>query len=875
MTFSFLFLRCYRFILTGKFLSSSLALESKYIKSNREAESKAIFDIISDRKAITFLESGAMGEAQSFGGWLRHRRRELDLTQEELARQIGCARITLRKIEADQMRPSRQLAELLREYLGVPIEEQESFIRFSRGGEQTAPVAVTAQKHNLPHPVSSFIGRERQIAEVKHLVESSQLVTLTGAGGSGKTRLALQVAGQMLDQFPEGVWFVGFAPLSESTLVQQTIASVLRVREEASRPLLETLADYLHPRKLLLLFDNCEHLIAECAQTAESLLQDCPQLHILVTSREALGILGEEQYYVPTLSLPEARETASLEKLMRSEAVRLFIERAKAINPDFALTGQNAGAVVQVCQHLDGIPLALELAAALAKGLSVEQIADHLDDRFHLLTAGSRTALPRQRTLQATIDWSYKLLSEAERVALQRLSVFAGSWTLNAAEFVCAGDGLGSNQILDLQLHLIDKSLVVAETEGNEPRYHMLETIRQYAQEKLEESGGTRQVRARHLEFFLAWGEQAELGFRSREFRLWLDRMDKERDNLRAALGYAIDSGQSESALRLFGATFWVWFIRGPWSEGQRWAEAILAEASDEPAALRARALMALGLLLTAQSDYLEAHKLLEQSVDIWRKLDDKWWLAFAITILGYCFLRESQPAHDLLREGLRLAREVDDKWLLALCLHLLSENELYQGNLTDARTMAEESLGLIRDLGDHMIRSVVLNILGEVADAEQDYPRALHWYEEGLAVAREIGDMDEVTNLEFNMGRVLQVSGNNDQAAHLFTETLQESVRSGKKSTLIGALAGLGIVAQARGDSRRAVRLLQASESLFDDLSRRIFIDPMERAWSERHLAAARAQLGEESFLAMRKEGREMTLEQVIQYALEGAKEK
>lgn len=815
-----------------------------------------------------------MNESQSFGEWLRHRRRELDLTQEELARQTGCARITIRKIEADQMHPSKQLSELLREHLGIPAGEREDFIHFARGRESAKPVAVIVPRHNLPIPVSSFIGREREIAEVKRLIESSRLITLTGAGGSGKTRLALQVAGQVLDQFPEGVWFISFAPLSEPTLVQQTIASALKVRENPSQPLIQTLADYLHSKKLLLLFDNCEHLIAECAQTAERLLQACPQLHIMVTSREALSIAGEEQYYVPTLSLPEVKGTTSLEKLMRSEAVRLFIERAKAIKPDFTLTGKNAEVVIQICQHLDGMPLALELAAAQVKGLSVEQIAGHLDDRFHLLTGGSRTALPRQRTLLATIDWSYKLLSEEERIVLRRLAVFVGGWTLEAAEAVCGfGEGSSLDQTLNLQLRLIDKSLVVPETEGGEPRYRMLETIRQYAQEKLEETGEAGKVRAKHLDFFLAWGEQAGLGFRGREYRRWLDRMDKERDNLRSALGYAINSGQSESALRLVGATFWVWWIRGPWSEGQRWAETALARSSDEHTAAKARVLIALGIFNCMRSDILEGCKWSEQSIAIWRKLEDKWWQALSISLLGY-FLINRQAAFDLLREGLWLAREVDDKWLLATCLLSLGVSELRQGNPSEARTRFEESLGLIQALGDHMMRQDVIKGLGEVAATEKDYPRALRWYEEGLVLAHEIGDIDSIINLGFCTGYVFQCCGDNDQAAHLFRESLQVAVRSGEKYSLLRALAGLGVVAQARGDSCRAVRLLQASESLFDNLYGRISIDLIERAWFEQYLAAARAQLGEERFLALRKEGQAMTLEQVIQYASEDVTE-
>jgi predicted ATPase len=756
------------------------------------------------------------------------------------------------------------------ERVGVPASERTRLIAFARGEQSSEEIPTQAPTDNLPHPLSSFIGRENEIVEILRLLQESRLVTLTGAGGSGKTRLSIEIGRRLVECFPEGVWFVSFASLLAPASIPQTIAGVLRVRERADCPLIQTLIEYLRHKHVLLIFDNCEHLIAQCAQTAETLLQACPELSILATSREVLNIAGEEQYSVPSLSLPDANRTTALEHLLCSEAVRLFVERAKAVRSDFKLTSENAAAVVQICQHLDGIPLSLELAAALVKGSNVQEIASRLNDRFHLLTGGSRTALPRQRTLQATIDWSYNLLSEQERTLLRRLAIFPGSWTLEAAEYICADDDLSSKAVQDLHLHLIDKSLVIMETDGLESRYHMLETIRQYALEKLLQSGEVEHTRARHLHFFLRLSQRTELGFRGPDFRLWLDRMDRERDNLRMDLNYAINSGQSETALQLIGSAFWVWWMLGPWSEGQRWVETVLSTASFKPTASKAKALLALGLFHFSQSDYLKSQKILEQSIVIWDSLEDKLWYVLANTMLGYVLHRQKQPsASDVLRNAVQMAREMNDKWLLALCLLPLGQYEFYNGNLTEGRSMTEESLALIHTLGDHMMRGDVLGQLGEIADVEQDYPNALRWYTEGLAVARDAGDMDTVTNLEFDMGRIFQICGEDDQAVHLFKDVLQTSIQVGKKSMVTAALAGLGVVSQARGDLERSIRLIAASESLYDNLSKSVNANPMDRVWLDEHVAAARAQLGEEKYSALSEEGKKMTVEQAVIYAL------
>ena len=426
--------------------------------------------------------------------------------------------------------------------------------------------------NNLPIQLTSFIGREKEIAEIKSLVEHNRLVTLTGSGGVGKTRHSLQVAAEVLDVFTDGAWLVELAPVSSPELVPQALASVLGVHEDQSRPLLAALQDHLQPKTILLLLDNCEHLLEACAQLADGLLHACPHLNILVSSREALGMAGEVSFRVPSLSLPDSQHLPSLERLTQFDSVRLFIERAVAVKSDFVVSNQNAPAVAQICSRLDGIPLAIELAAARLRGLSAGQISERLDDRFRLLTGGSRTALPRQQTLRAMIEWSYDLLSEAERVLMRRLAVFVGDWTLEAAEAVCAEpespvgsrlppaqaqaeQAIATPDVMDLLLRLVDKSLIVPQEQAGQARYHMLETIRQFARDKLLESGEGAWLRLRHLEFFLKFAEKAEARLNSAEPLIWLHQLGAEYTNLQAALEWAKETGCSQPSLRLVHAT--------------------------------------------------------------------------------------------------------------------------------------------------------------------------------------------------------------------------------------------------------------------------------------------------------------------------------
>jgi predicted ATPase len=570
-----------------------------------------------------------------------------------------------------------------------------------------APVAASPARerapNNLPQPLTSFIGREREIAALKERLVGSRLLTLTGTGGTGKTRLALQVAGELLEEYPDGVWQVELAALSDAGLVPQEVARVLGVREAPGRLLLETLADFRRSERALLVLDNCEHLVAACADLAHALLRACSGVRLLVTSRQALDVPGETLFRVPSLALP-LPPPLPLDQLTQYEAVRLFIDRALLSQPSFAVTNQNAPSVAAICHRLEGIPLALELAAARVKLLSVEQIMARLEDRFRLLTGGSRTVLPRQQTLRAAIDWSYDLLTEPERTLLQRLSVFAGGFTLEAAEAVCAGEALEVFEVLDLLGQLADKSLVQVEEEGSEARYRLLETIRQYGAEKLQTVGEEAALRKRHRDWYLAMAEQAEPELQGRAQGEWLDRLEGEHDNLRTALGFDVEQGNAEAGLRLAGALARFWAVRGYLREGREHLARLLAlegaEAHREP---RAKALNGAGILARLQSDYRTARACFEESLRIRRELGDRRGIADCLANLGCVARRQSddEAAWTLYQESVAMYRDLGDQRGLAGALCGMGNVAHRRGADEEAWALYQESLALRQDLGE------------------------------------------------------------------------------------------------------------------------------------------------------------------------------
>jgi predicted ATPase len=696
--------------------------------------------------------------------------------------------------------------------------------------------ALTERPHNLPAEVTSFVGRDKEMADVRRLLAGARLLTLTGAGGTGKTRLALRAAMEALGVFPDGVWLVDMAPLSDPLLVPQSAAGILGVRDEPGTPLTRRIADALHYKNLLLILDNCEHLIGAVADLAEVLLRACPDIKLLVTSREALAIAGETAYQVPSLSLPPdgAQAPRLAQVAAQYEAVRLFVDRATTVRPDFALTDDNAEAVVQICRRLDGMPLALELAAARMRALGVEQIAARLDDRFRLLTGGSRTALPRQQTLRALIDWSWDLLSTEEQLLLRQLSVFVGGWTIEAAEFVCGSDQASirsaqrqdtAPEVMELLTRLVDKSLVVVEEHQGATRYRLLETIRQYAREKLMQAGEPEAtgVHGRQLEFFRALAESAEPALRGAGQLAWLARLEAEHDNLRAALKWA---GAAESpiwshqaGLRLAGALARFWYLHGYWREGRGWLRQALAEplpgtASPGERRARARALAGLGWLMDENGEDIPLY---EASLALYREIDDRGGVAFALRGLGAGLINQGEPkqSRERLLEALDLFRALPDPWGVAIALYNLGWLTSYQDDAARAAATWGESLDLFRQTGDRWGIAVALGALSYVARLRGDYARAVALTEESLEHYREVGDKAGIATSLSRLGHVALRRGDYRQAMALIEEGIVLQRELGEQGSLASAFALLGLIATYQGEHDRAMAWLEQSLDL------------------------------------------------------------
>ncbi len=660
------------------------------------------------------------------------------------------------------------------------------------------PAGLQRRPSNLPQPPTSFIGRSREIREVGRLLASTRLLTLIGVGGCGKTRLALEAATIQADTFEDGVCWVDLVGLSGSALVIQTVAQALDLREAADESLLETLTHTLKAKRLLLALDNCEHLLAACRELVEALLLACPNLQVLATSREPLAIAGELSWLVPALSMPEAahllqRDNHSSAELTHFDAIRLFVERAQSVLPTFTLTNQNEVAVVQVCQRLDGMPLAIELAAARVNVLTVQQIAARLDDRLALLTEGNRTALiPRHQTLRAAMDWSYDLLSEQERILFRRLSVFSGGFALEAVEAIGEGGGIQVKQVLDLLSHLVDKSLVVADTQArSEARYRLLETIRQYALEKLQESGEEMTLRRRHCDWFLALAEQADRQLRGPHQVVWLERLEMEHDNVRAGLVWSL-AHEHKIALQLASVLAWFWRLHNHFSEGRRWLEMALTVSHASPATLRIKALTGNGLLAFSQGDTTRATTLLEESLALSRNQNDNWGIAWSLHGLGRVasFHDAFERAVALLEESLTLFRELGDTSGYAYSLYYLGIVARYQGDYARAAALLEESLSMSRATRDTWLIAWILIHMGQLACTLGDYPRAVAAQQESLILCEELKTAWGMAACLESLARVAQAQAMMEGAVRLFSAGAALRDRYGLAAIDLGDLA-------------------------------------------------------------------------------------
>ena len=737
--------------------------------------------------------------------------------------------------------------------------------------------SLEATPNNLPQQATSFIGREKELAELRQLLARSRLLTLTGAGGCGKTRLCLQVAAESLERFPDGAWLVELAPLADPGLVPQTVATVLGLKEEPGKPITQTLTEHLKDKQLLLLLDNCEHLLDGCAKLVDMLVRQCLPLTILANSREALGIGGEQAYRVPSLSLPDPKQAHTPASVAPFEAVQLFTERASLARAEFQVTAENAATLASICHRLDGIPLAIELAAARVRALSVEEINRKLDQRFRLLTGGSRTALPRQQTLRSLIDWSYDLLREPEKQLLQRLSVFAGGWRLEAAEQVCAGDRTEDWEVIDLLTSLCDKSLVPVEQKDGHFRYRLLETVRQYARERLTESGHGEAVRDRHLGYFLTLAEEAEPKLQDAEQAEWLRRLEEEHDNFRSALEWSLSAAGSQEALRLCGALNRFWSTRGHLAEGREWCARVLAEEGAAERTLeRAKALNAAGNLAWHQTDYRAARALLEHSLAISRELGDCAGIGRSLNNLGNVAVEQGDysAAQALYEESVAIRRELGDRRSMASVLGNLGYVAYELGDLTAARALSAEALAISRELGDRGRVADALNNLGNVAHDQGDFASARALHEEGLAIGRELGDRDAIATNLHSLGAVAYFQGNFASARALYQESLENRRELGDRLGIARALEGLAAVDAARGSSLRAARIWGAAQRLRKAIESPL--SPIELSRYDERVAAARAVVGDDAaFDHAWQEGSALTLKQATELASEEAAER
>jgi predicted ATPase/DNA-binding XRE family transcriptional regulator len=807
-----------------------------------------------------------MGESETFGLLLRRYRLAASLSQEALGERAGLSASAIAALERGRRRTPRPATVLLlADGLDLGSADRSLLIGAANG---SAPPVESELLPRVPVPLTSFVGRTKELAEVHQLLRSVRLLTLTGAAGVGKTRLALEVARGVEAE----VGFVEFAPLAEMGAVPHQVATALGVQEQPRQPLLQTLALALQARRLILVLDNCEHLLSACAELASTLLRACPWLRVLATSREPLGMAGEVVWRVPALSLPKLESALVEAEVEASEAVSLFLERARAVQPGFALSGQNTRAVADVCVQLDGLPLALELAAARVQVLAPVQIAERLSDRFRLLSAGIRGAPTRHQSLRAAIDWSVDLLSTAERMLLERLAIFAGGCTLEAAETVCAGEDIQPGDVVSSLGRLVDMTLVVAEPASSGVfRYRLLETIREYAAEHMAQRGESDALARRHRAWYVSLAEQALQDYWLRvDVPGWWERLAPEQANFRAALRFSLECREPEPGLRLMAGLWVLWAFHGPWVEGSEWIARLLALPVHVSPEVRANALSAAGQMRFEQGDVAIARDLLREAVALQREIGPGRGLAMALDHAGLTASArgEFEASHAFHTEAVAVDRAVGNRGYEAISLEAWSAGMYLKGDFALARTLAEASLALVsaRD-HHHGSREVDTNvntyILGRIALCDGDAILARQRFEANLALWRATGDARcrPAVGALVGLSCVEVIEENPARARRLLDEALALAERLGSEAALAYTLEGYAILATATNRPDQAVRLAGAAAALRASLEHPI--SPGEQVVLERWLGLARAALGEEASALAWQAGQALSAEQ------------
>jgi predicted ATPase/DNA-binding XRE family transcriptional regulator len=779
-------------------------------------------------------------EEHSFGYWLRRKRKTLDLTQEVLADRVGCSVALIRKMESEERRPSAQIAERLAEILNIPPGEYKDFLRFARGDLKTAPVETDDDlrwrafaklpRSNIPATTTSLVAREKEIADIRKYLEQDdiRLVTLIGPPGIGKTRLSIEAARMALPDFPDGAFFVALAPLDNPGLIAQTIAQSLGFVGATNLPVEEQLKQGIGDRHMLIVMDNCEHLVEDVARLAFGLLSGCPRLTILATSREVLRVPGEWIYAVPAFEVPNENLLGDVKTAYAFPALNLFAERARAVQSGFALSVENLTAVSAICKKLDGLPLAIELIAARTRSMSPQVLLERLDNQFILTADGMRTMPARHKTLNNAIGWSYNLLSSDEQKLFAYLSVYSGGFTLDMAEGMFA-NSFTQRVVSDLAISLFDKSLLQhISHESDEMRYAMLVTIQEFARNRLREMGEETEKRNQHLSYFLDLAGQADKELRGANQLGWLRRLRGAVDNLRAAFDWAIDTNQTEPALRLALRLYWFWFLSGNHTEGRQWLHRVL-EMPDTPLhpAAHAEALTQLAHQTLLQIGPNEARPFAEQALAISRANVDKHNTAGALIQLGTVLQLEGNfaEARAAWEESKLLFREVDDKWGYAIAFSLSTFLYMQNDNET-ALLLAEQSLQLFTDLGDRHFEAVMRRTIGILQGRLGDIIAGAENLRQALRLVRQLNSTYFIRYILWGLAEVMSIDGNHFRAVILYW----------------------------------AGRNVSSSIGAWRQLDEPVF---------ERALAPCRAVLSESEFAAAVEEGRAMTIEQAINYAL------